>query len=416
MLTVTRNLIILLLVFSGVSSAQTVNQQQARFGIDAACNAVQLQNLEFTLTPGQSNLLAQCGSPNLLEGTNFTLERIAASEAFAIGDALIDTSESQISHIYARINAHRSNRSNSKLPYRQGGSASADTFVDHPLGWFVNGNTSTGKINGAGLQMDADFDSHDLSIGADYRFSRHVVVGAAIGLTSHQTDFSGDNGDLASDGLNLSLFASWYELDEGYADLVVGLGRGAFELERRINFPLEPDEFAIGSTDANAFTFAISAARTLNQGPWTFGPMMRLKLTSSSVDGFTEGSSSGSNGSGTTMDIASHTLRSTRMVAGLDVSRSINTSRAVFVPVLRAEYVIENEQDKGEITATFTHDPSSTQMRFIGTERDDSAVNLTVGSSVLFTRGTSAFIFHESRLSNTYVSQRWIKLGLRMHF
>lgn len=432
------------------------NQLQARDALQSACASIQSSADQGTTSSQQTNLLTSCDSVQQLDDPAVALHRIAAEELFSLGDTIVDTAQSQTSNLYARINNIRAGQKerfdvsslsinlwgeaigtqvfstnkdepgpveivqdvfyHDKSAHDSGGAASNDVINDTMIGFFANGSLSVGSVNGDGLQRDADISSQRLTLGTDYRINNNVVVGTGIGLVVNDTDFRGDNGALSTTGMNLSVFGTWYEPDQGYADLILDLGRNSFDLRRRINLPGQTDEFATGSTSADLATLAISAARTFNKGSWTFGPTMRLNITGASVESFQEQSTLGDNGSGTTLNIQEHSVKSLRMALGADVSRVINTSMAVLVPVFRVEYEMESENDKGDIKATFIHDPGATPMRFTGTKRDSSYLNFTIGTTAVFAKNTSAFVFFETRAQNDFVSQTWLKTGLRMHF
>lgn len=419
----------------------STNQTQVRGGVQSACDALQTLADQGPLSEEQSSFLVSCTSLQQFDDPGDALNRLAPDELFSIGDAAVSTAESQTANVYAHLHSIRTGHAKPFdfeslsltlwdqtvdghiLSAAQSESAIGNEIEhlpgpgsDSAIGFFASGNVSVGSVNGAGKQHDADIRTQGLSIGADYRFNDHVVIGSSLGVIDNDTDFTGDNGDLATEGISFTAFATWYEADSGHADIILDMGQNAFDLRRRINLAGQPDEFAFGSTDARRNTLAVSAARSFNKGPWTFGPTLRLHLIRASVDSFQEQSSLGQNSSGTTMNIASHRVRSTRMAIGADVSRVLNTRWGVLVPVARAEYELESENDKGEIQATFVHDPSATPMRFTGTERDKSYFNLIVGTTVVLARSISGFAFYESRTQNDYVSQTRLNFGLRMHF
>jgi uncharacterized protein YhjY with autotransporter beta-barrel domain len=419
----------------------STNQTQVRDGTQSACDALQTEADQGPLSEEQGSLLVSCTSLQLLDDPGIALNRLAPDELFSMGDAIVGIAETQTANVHAHLHSVRAglrksvdidalslslwdqtfdshilSAAPSESSLDNEFNRPPDPGVDSAIGFFASGSVSIGSVNGDGIQHDADISTQGLTIGADYRFNSHVVIGSSIGVVKNDTDFTGDNGDLATEGLSFTAFATWYEADSGHADIILDSGQNAFDLRRRVNLPGQAEEFATGSTDAKRSTLSVSAARTFNKGAWTFGPTLRLHLTRASVDPFQEQSSLGANTSGTTMNIASHRVHSSRMAIGADVSRVVNTRWGVLVPVVRAEYELESENDKGEIQATFVHDPSATPMRFTGTERDDSYFNLIVGTTAVFARSISAFAFYESRTQNDYVSQTRLNFGLRMHF
>ena len=135
-----------------------------------------------------------------------------------------------------------------------------------------------------------------------------------------------------------------------------------------------------------------------------------------SIDGFQEQSSLTADGAGTTLDVEPQTVSSARFSAGAELKRIFNTSKAVFIPSAKLELEVENKTDKGVITASFLNDPEAGRLQLRGTERDKTAMLLSVGTSATLVHGQSAFFFYESRLLDERISQQRISLGYRMHF
>ncbi|MFK7890943.1 MAG: autotransporter outer membrane beta-barrel domain-containing protein [Granulosicoccus sp.] len=419
-----------------ITAALTSNQIQARDGALTACSSV--QSLQDP-SNAQQNLLTHCSS--LMDAPAGTLDRLVPDELFAIGDAIVEFTQSQTANLYARLDRVRAGTDvpidfqaikpqiagvSLNVPVLAAAKPTVDDATDHGssdtsgsdnlLGVFAAGRVSIGAIDGDGIQQDARIRSQGLTVGADYRLNPQVVIGAGVGLVNNDTDFEGDDGDLKAEGMSLNLFATWYEADQGYADIILDVGRSNFELQRRINLPGDPGEFARGSTDASHITIAVSAGRTFSNGPWSFGPTMRLHLTSASVDAFEETSSLDNGGSGTALTVAAHNVKSTRMAVGADIRRAISTRWAVLIPTFRAELALENENERDEIEASFVHDPAGAPMRFNGTDRDNSYLNLSFGSTVMLANNKSAFAFYETRTQNDFVSQQWLQLGVRLNF
>jgi len=288
--------------------------------------------------------------------------------------------------------------------------------LDSAVGIFANGTLSIGKIDGQGIQKDADIRTQSFTVGADFRFSQNTVFGAALGIVNDNTDFIADNGDMDMQGISLSAFGTWYEQDKGYADFIVDIGRHAFDLSRRINLPGQAVEFANGSADAGRVAFSVNAGRTFQRGATEFGPVVRIAMTHASINGFRETSSLANAGNTLELDVQSHSVKTTRFSLGAEIRRVFNTSRAVLVPTARVDLEVENDTDKDVISATFVNDPGNNPINVIGTARDNTAVLLNVGTSATFAYGQSAFVFVETRLQDDHVSQSRFRLGYRMHF
>ena len=89
-----------------------------------------------------------------------------------------------------------------------------DGFLSR-LGIFATGNVTFGDKNSTGEIGGFDFDTEGLTIGADYRLTDNLVLGAAAGYSHFNADFDeSDNSpggqELDSDAAQFSLFGSFY--------------------------------------------------------------------------------------------------------------------------------------------------------------------------------------------------------------
>lgn len=434
---------------AGLFAANGLNDNQAETGraLDTACEALSSQfDASQPLTAAELDLRATCLSldSRLQDGSLAgALDRLAPEELFFFADSVIDTADLQITNVYSRINAIRSRRrsdgNNNALDlsglnlnlYGQlvpgsvldatqnamsGGGAAADTQLQSRLGVFANGTVSVGTVDGDDHQRNADVQSSGVTIGVDYRLNENAVLGAGLGIASSSTDFTADEGTADLSAFSVTLFGTWYEADAGYFDAVLDVGQNSYDVKRRINFIGAPDQFAIGSTDASVLSFTIGVGNNIQSGAWEFGPYGRMSLTTANVDGYSESASSDAAGFGSVLNISSHAVKSTTIAVGGQLSRTINTRRGVFLPQLRVEAEFENEDRKEGIEAVFQHDPSQTAFTVNGNPRDTRYINVGLGASAVFSNGKSAYLFYETRALHDFVTQHWLKLGLRLEF
>lgn len=424
------------------------NQSRTAAALDAACLALDLAlTAGEALSPAQLDLQQTCEA--LAQSTTLgnDLDRLAAEEVFLIADSLVDTSDMQVTNIYSRINALRSGKYDrldlsglqlriydqtipgSVLEAAQNAvtlQATGDEQLSpitssgdfsSRLGFFVNGSLSSGEIDGDGNQQDADVITSGVTLGADYRFTDNIVFGAGLGLIQNETTFTSTQGGADITGLNLTLFGTWYESDTGYLDVVLDLGQNNYDIRRLMSINANiNDVFAVGETDASVFSFNVGAGRNFSSNGYEFGPYLRLSIVDGTVDGYRERAIGGNPGFGSALNIRSHSVRSTTLSVGGQISKSISADFGVLLPQIRFEYESENEVRKDGITATFLADPSDTAFTLQGDERDSSYFNVGLGSSALFRNGKSGFLFYETRLQHDYVTQHWMKVGFRMEF
>ena len=430
---------------NATSSSLNQNQRNAQTLLDQVCSALPDQP-DTPPSTSTNSLGATCDAIELQNDLEASFDRITAEEIFAMSDTLTYTADQQNSNIQARIHAVREGKQQvfdvNKLSLRlwdqtiggevlsagaqaltgeSGGGASDDSTIttalsDSSIGIFASGTLSFGDVDGDDIQRNASSSTTRLTIGADYRMDNARVIGIALGIVNDDSTFDNDNGNLEMQGFGVSTFGSWYEQDKGYADIILDISQNDFTLSRRIDLPEQNTEYANSRTDSQRVALSINAGRTFQRGATEFGPLFRISIMRASIDGFQEQSSLTAGGAGTTLDVDSQTVSSARFSVGAELKRIFNTSKAVFIPSAKLELEVENKNDKGVITASFLNDPEASRLQLRGTERDKTAIRLSVGTSATLVHGQSAYIFYESRLLDERISQQRISLGYRMHF
>lgn len=444
-----------------VSSAQQVliidvnvfglneNQSGAANQIATACNTL---DATADTSAAALDLQSTCqivegldpNNPDDVEQLQAILDSVAPEEAFTMNDSLVYVSDYQTTNVYARINTLRktpadSDDSNDSPAddddqafisdglFKTGLSLSLNDTDDEledslsssgglfsKMGLFFSGNLSQGDIDGDRNEQNTDFSTTSFTVGTDYRFTDRFVAGVGVGAIQQASEFTQVAGGTDSDGFNVTLFGTWYKQDAVYIDAVVDFGSNSFDLERDIATQAGTPVFALADTESSSTSVTLGAGGNANLGAWDVGGYFRLSLTDASVDGYDERASNAGPGSGSVYSIGSQSISSQKLVFGVETSRVINTSRAVFVPSLRLELETENEESKENISATLL--TSQTTGVYRGTERDTSYVNLGVGASAVMPGGKNAFVYYETHLQHDFVTQNWLKAGLRFEF
>jgi len=434
-------LLMLLLTLSNTALAQTLiidinavglneNQSKATTQLNQACDSLGAD------TSAQAVALQEvCDLVNSLDANDAEdssrLQEIANAvvpeEAFALNDSLSVFSGYQTTNVLARLNALRNSEpanidaQESELSLRKpttfgltqvGGGASADLVA--PLGVFINGDVSSGEFDGGQLQQDADLASSSFTIGGDYRFHKNVVAGLGVGFIQDEVKFSSVSGGAESDGFNLTAFATWYEKDQGYLDVVLDFSRSDYTLERSITIFQDNPLTAKSSPSALATSFTVSGGRNFNAYGFDLGGYFRLSYTGATIDAYSESLTVQQAGFAPLFRINDQLATSTKMVVGLNLSKAISLNNAVLLPMFRIEYVRENDRKKDGIEATLSS--TGTMARYEGEDRAVRYSNLGLGASALFRGGRSAFAYYETHLQNDVVSQNWWKTGVRLEF
>jgi len=414
---------------SGLNS----NQTRATGQITEACNSLVGDTSDQAI-----ELQGVCDLINSLDPNDpedaARLEQIGAAiapeEAFALSDSVTTASHFQTSNVHARLHSTRTayqlsiddppgqqtrpNPDPETVPGENtvGGGASADLVS--PLGVFINGHVSSGKMDGGDLQQDADIASSSLTVGSDYRLNKNIVAGVGIGFVQDESNFSSVAGGSRSDGVNLTAFGSWSHTDQGYLDVVLDFGRSDYTLERSVSLDPDTNLIATSSPVATATSITVSGGRNFKPFGMDLSGYGRLSYTGATIDSYSESLKVQQPGFAALYSVGSQTVVSTKMVVGFNLTKAFSFKSAVLLPLLRLEYVRENDEKKDVIEATLIS--TGTKAQYEGEDRVGGYSNLGIGTSAVFRGGRSAYAFYETHLHHDTITQNCLKAGVRLEF
>jgi outer membrane lipase/esterase len=296
-----------------------------------------------------------------------------------------------------------------------------DGFLSR-LGLFVTGNGSFGDKNSTGEVPGFDFHTEGLTVGADYRVSNTLVAGASVGYMRFDSDFknsavspSGQN--LDSNGVQLSLFGTYYPTDQLFIDGIASVGWSFYDATRHVLVPTTPtatgvDEKLNGDFDAFNYGFATNVGYQLQWSGANLTPIVRAEYLRSDIDGFTEDGSSA-----VKLKFGDQTAESLTTNIGLEADYPISTSFGVISPNARAEYVHEFLGDDNGVKVQYAFDPTNTSEFRVTTEDPDRDYGI-VGAGVAATLagGWGAFLDWSTVVGLSNFSIYTFNLGFRKEF
>lgn len=407
------------------------------------------------LSPAEADLLARCRELIASSGTdpgdtNTVLQELLADEATAQNNAALTVQAAQFDNLKARLAALRSGTQGASfgglalttdegavplsfLPSAilgaqdEGGTADGGEVGGgfSRWGFFATGTIGRGGRDPGERDPGFDFDTIGLTAGVDYRWSDHLVLGAALGYNKNETDLDGDAGGLDADGYSFSGYATWYQGDSFYVDGVATLGRNNYDITRGINFSIANpgggttvvDQIASADPDGDQTSLAVSVGRDFNQGAWSFGPYLRGLYTKVDFDGYTETlSDPNAPGAGLGVTVEDRELESRQAVLGGKMSYTMSTSWGILMPHAQLEFLKEFEDDLDAVVTRFANDPTGTPIEIRPDSIDDSYFNLGFGLSGVFANGRSAFVYYEHRAAQDKVSYDNLAIGIRIEF
>jgi uncharacterized protein with beta-barrel porin domain len=405
--------------------------------LDSACAALQVIG---TPTPEEQDLLDQCLALN-------AAAPVAIAEA--LEEMLPDVAEAQAKTGQTAVNAQFDNLKGRMAALRNGatganvggltlvgpgGSVSlfglmqalmqdedAPTAEDAGFsrwGFFATGAIGRGETDADDNVPAYDYDINGITVGIDYRKTDNLVIGAALGYTSQDTELDGNQGSVEMRGLSVSGYASWYLRNSWYVDGSVTLGRNRYDNARRIQYTL-PGE--VVDTEATADfggsdrSLSLSFGRDFNKGAWGGGVWGRMLYSRLGYDEFEEDVEAG-NGMGLGLRVESRTVTALASVLGGRLTYTHSADWGVLIPTAQLEWQKEHRSDPELFRAFLIDDPTGTPILVTGEPLDSSFFRVGVGLSVVLTRGRSGFVLYEKMLGRDGMELDNLTLGFRMEF
>lgn len=269
------------------------------------------------------------------------------------------------------------------------------------------------------------YDSHNtaVTLGADYRLTDKLIMGAAISYNDTSTAFQNSRGHLDSKDYAATLYGTFYQNQNLFIDGSVTYGRSSFDQRRHVSYALANapavDQTFAASFNGNHLGLDLDAGYQIQRGGFTITPSARLQYLKINVDGYQESgvSNPGAPGSGWGVAIDPQSYKSLTVNLGGQVSYAWSQSWGVLLPYVGLEWVHDFEGgNNGTVDGRFLGDPTGTGFALPLDGRDSNYFNLEVGASAQFTHGTSGFISYRRTLGYRNANYYSINAGLRLEF
>jgi len=247
--------------------------------------------------------------------------------------------------------------------------AASDTEVPNPWGWFIESSYGFGSHDQTANEDGFDFDSVSVTTGSDYNFGTGVV-GFSVGYDDYKADFDTatlvTGGDVKVKGYSGSLFGGYF--GSGWTmNGIATYGKLNSDVSRRVvydstNATCSPSCGAqrtmTGSPDGDYWALGATIGYEFHAGGWDILPSLSGSYRDVSIDGYDEHDTSTDGGLALRYDEQS--IKSTRSILGIALSRPISRSFGVLVPSLRAEWHHEFEDSARTVRAKYVLEDSLT--------------------------------------------------------
>lgn len=296
----------------------------------------------------------------------------ANSQLSLLGDHFDSTRLISRSRLFAANRVSAALRNGYASTDGAGGSSAGADFSRFNL--FFNASVGFGKrddttsFSGGGSGPDAgsenafDFDSSELSLGADWRFSDHLVAGGLVGYTDRRVDFDPGlsivDGGIDARGFSLLAFAQWDDL-RWYANATLGYQQLGYDTTRRVNvvseggFPPSIDALATGSPDSSSLLASLNVGVPFQWGKWGTDLFLNTSFQKHSIDRFAEESNEEGTPLGTLYNVDKQNIKSVDAALGVKLQYVATPGFGVVVPFLRGAFHQEMEDSPRRLGLEF---------------------------------------------------------------
>jgi outer membrane autotransporter protein len=359
------------------------------------------------------------------EGLGFALRWTAAEEFAGQGAATTKFASSQLSALATRLAVLRWGVSGLRRAGLQkdgegdrlladangralGGGASGDLAESYRWGSFIDGSFGYGAKDATELEDAFDFDSQEVTVGLDYRFSPSLVAGVIFGYSDKEIDFDSSlsivDGGIVSDGVSGILFGM-LEGDRAYLTASIGYQQLTHDTTRRITYPsfnptVDPvDSTATSSADSSAILATASAGYPFRFGAFAIEPTVDVSYSDITVDAFTETSRSANSATDPfDLRVGEQSIESLVVAPALKLQYVFRPSFGTLIPYLIGRYHAELSNDARAISAQYADAIAAlaggpgTDFAVSTDEPDDAYYTAAGGFTVVLGNGLNGYI------------------------
>ncbi|MDJ0808016.1 MAG: autotransporter outer membrane beta-barrel domain-containing protein [Gammaproteobacteria bacterium] len=297
--------------------------------------------------------------------------------------------------------------------HQYSGSSTDHASLSNQPGFFATGTISIGERDETDSETGFDFSTGGLTAGADYAMTDNLFLGGALGYSRIDSEFDQSTGDLDVDGYSIAIYSTYNVPNGFYVDGILRFGWSDYEQDRK--FILDGTlQTASASYDSHDYSVSLSTGLKLNSGPWNLEPFARIDYVEIEIDSFDEkAETAGADSS--LLSIDEQSIRSLKSALGGQLSYSLSTQQAVYVPTLRFEWQHEFQDDSRTINSQFVSNPA-VQTSFVTDNPDRDFFNMGAGVTAVFANGMMGFLYYEYLLGHSEISQHTINGGIRIEF
>jgi uncharacterized protein with beta-barrel porin domain len=417
----------LLCIVSGQSHALDANKEFVKAEILGFCDVESTSTLGSDLQTRCRNLVQAPNRP--LFWTQLTPEQTASqnTQALEMNNNSTSTISNRLNSVKCKKNKKKGldnagcsdNRVTLSQLFNLGNETNKGAAGDEEgsgldkLSIYANGNIGFGDRITTANEKGYNLDSHGTTVGADYRFNDNFIMGTAFNYENASSRFTNDLGKLETDKYSGIIYGSFFSNNGFFVDGIFSGSQLNYSNTRHIQYVLtgntdSVNTNAIGNNQGNQFNVAMTTGFNFNFKGLTITPQIRVNYATSEVDAVKE-----QQGQGWELNIDQQHFESLQTAPGVRASYAISTPWAVIMPMVRAEYVHEFQNDSRTITAYFLQDSQQRRFNIVTDKPDRDFINLSAGMSAQFAHGLSAFVVYDTIQAQRYVNNHNFTGGVR---
>lgn len=200
------------------------------------------------------------------------------------------------------------------------------------LGVFALGEIDLAKRQSGNGETAYKLRTKGVTIGADYRAQKNLVIGGAFGALLGDTTLTG--GSQKTKGYSASVFGQWLPSDNWYVNSIINLGTNRID-NRRTGVA---GESLTGRGTTTQHAFQIETGFGLSKDGARFTPFARYEMIRAKLKPFEE------SGGMDALAIGGQTVRSNTFGLGAIAEYAISTSNGVWIPSGRVEFLSESQK------------------------------------------------------------------------
>lgn len=274
------------------------------------------------------------------------------------------------------------------------------------LSLWIAGTIDFGQRNASGQQEGFRFTTNGISMGADYRVSDQLTIGAGAGYSRDRSDI-GDNGSKSiGQSMMAALYGSVRPTPNIFIDGMFGYGVLNFDSTRYVT---DDGSFATGQRGGRQTFVALSSGYEFHGANWMLSPYGKVDMASTTLAQYTE-TAVGNNA----LTYFRQRVRSSSGTLGLRTEGQYLSRAGMWVPRARIEY---RRQFSGASEAGISYaDLASSGPAYVIRSEDSFTGNWTagVGMRLMMTNGMSLMFDYSSNLNVGQGRYSSILLGINV--